>query len=228
MKLLLTLIIAMSFLFSCSKDVNNPLKPVVYSSDTVKICEQVWMIKNLDVDHYRNGDSIPEVRDNATWANITSGAWCYYNNDPAMGAIFGKLYNWYAVNDPRGLAPVGWHVSSSGEWETLALCLGYTGSQAGDEIAGGKLKEAGTAHWEDTDNHVTNESGFTALPGGSRIESGQFNYLKKQAAWWHSNHAWNGTDTITYSSSILSYYNALMYDNITKRCFGMSVRCIKD
>jgi hypothetical protein len=90
---------------------------------TTTICDQTWMVKNLDVDHYRNGDPIPQVTDPAAWAALTTGAWCYYYNDPAIGAIYGKLYNWYAVNDPRGLAPVGWHIPTEPEWITLVNCL---------------------------------------------------------------------------------------------------------
>src|SRR5262245_42075520 len=82
----------------------------------VKIGKQVWKIKNLNVSHYRNGDPIPQVKNNAKWAALTTGAWCWYNNDSANGAVYGKLYNWYAVNDPRGLAPEGWHIPSDGEW----------------------------------------------------------------------------------------------------------------
>ncbi|RYY08664.1 MAG: hypothetical protein EOO04_39670, partial [Chitinophagaceae bacterium] len=84
-----------------------------------KICDQVWTVKNLDVTTYRNGDPIPQVTDPNAWATARTGAWCYYDNDPSNGAIYGKLYNWYAVNDARGLAPAGWHVPSDAEWNTL-------------------------------------------------------------------------------------------------------------
>jgi uncharacterized protein (TIGR02145 family) len=98
--------------------------------DTVVICNQTWMTRNLDVTTYRNGDAIPQITDNTAWANATSGAWCYYNNDPANGAIYGKLYNWYAVNDSRGLAPEGWKIASDDDWKELEMCLGMSQAQA--------------------------------------------------------------------------------------------------
>src|SRR4030095_15485991 len=88
------------------------------------ICDQDWMVKNLDVTTYRNGDIIPEVTDPTVWAALTTGAWCYYENNSTNGTTYGKLYNWYAVNDPRGLAPTGWHVPTDAEWTTLSTCLG--------------------------------------------------------------------------------------------------------
>ena len=101
----------------------------------ITIGNQVWMTRNLDVDLYRNGDSIPEVRDSATWANLTTGAWCYYNNNSDTGKVYGKLYNWYAVNDLRGLAPTGKHVPSVSEWDTLST---YSG---GESIPGRNSKK---------------------------------------------------------------------------------------
>jgi uncharacterized protein (TIGR02145 family) len=104
-KILVLSVIVLSFLFSCSQDNTTNPHSVVY--DSVTIGSQIWMKKNLDVDHYRNGDPIPQITDTIQWARLTTGAWCYNNNDPAIGTIYGKLYNWYAVNDPRGLAPEG-------------------------------------------------------------------------------------------------------------------------
>ena len=100
--------------------------------ETVKIGTQIWMTRNLDIDHYRNGDLIPEVTDQDEWVNLTSGAWCCYDNDPANSEIYGKLYNWFTVNDPRGLAPDGWHIPTDTEWKTLAGFLG------GEAVAGKK------------------------------------------------------------------------------------------
>ena len=127
---------------------------------TIQICNQIWMQKNLAVDHYRNGDPIPQVTDPTEWASLTTGAWCYYNNDPANGSIYGKLYNWFAVNDPRGLAPTGWHIPTddrdiptSSEWQLLSDCLG------GNEIAGGKMKS--TSGW--------NNGGFNNNNNGTII-----------------------------------------------------------
>src|SRR5580765_7574137 len=98
----------------------------------IKIGTQKWMSRNLDVTYYRNGDVIPHVTDPTKWQALTTGAWCWYNNDSANGAVYGKLYNWYAVNDPRGLVPAGWHIPSDAEWNTLSTYLGI--------YAGGKMK----------------------------------------------------------------------------------------
>src|SRR5215831_16247905 len=110
---------------SMSEDVTN------INALSIKIGTQVWMNKNLDITHYRNGDPIPYVQGSAEWAALTTGAWCWFNNDSANGVIYGKLYNWYAVNDPRGLAPAGWHMPSDSEWTKLQTFLG------GDSVAGG-------------------------------------------------------------------------------------------
>jgi uncharacterized protein (TIGR02145 family) len=121
------------------------------------------MQKNLDVTKYRNGDTIPQATTLAeleAYAALHQGCWNYPEFNPANGPIYGKLYNWYAVTDPRGLAPIGYHVPSYNEFETLWTCLG------GASIAGGKMKEAGTTHWLSPNTGATNSSGFTALPTG--------------------------------------------------------------
>jgi uncharacterized protein (TIGR02145 family) len=127
---------------------------------TVTIGTQVWMVENLKTTKYRNGDPIPNVTGNA-WAALTTGAYCWYNNDAATyKATYGALYNWYAVADSRNIAPTGWHVPTDAEWTTLTTFLG------GESVAGGKLKETGTNHWTSPNTGATNETGFTALPGG--------------------------------------------------------------
>ncbi len=184
----------------------------------VTICSQTWKVKNLDVSTYRNGNPIPQVTDPVAWAALTTGAWCYYNNDPAMGAIYGKLYNWYAVNDPRGLAPAGWHIPTDAEWTTLSTCLG------GVTVAGGKMREAGTAHWASPNSGATNSSGFTGLPGGFRSYVGDFTDWPYQGYWWSS----------TSSTSYASWYRNLffnttdIYRNTGEKRDGFSVRCVKD
>jgi len=189
---------------------------------SVKIGTQKWMATNLAVTHYRNGDKIPQVRNQVNWNTLTTGAWCWYNNDSATGAVYGRLYNWYAVNDPRGLAPAGWHVPSGAEWDTLTTHLG------GNAIAGGKLKdtgtiEAGTGLWYAPNIGANNRSGFTALPGGERWHI-SFDALGKRGSWWSS------TDLSTDNASVfgLSYGSRVVYIAPEAKLDGLSVRCIKD
>ena len=127
---------------------------------TTLVGTQRWIKENLNVATYRNGDIIPQVTDPTAWAALTTGAWCYPNNDPANEAIYGKLYNWYAVNDSRGLAPQGWHVATDAELTTLGTNLG------GDNVAEGKMKSTGTSYWARTNTDATNSSVFSGLPGG--------------------------------------------------------------
>jgi len=187
---------------------------------SVTICNQVWSTKNLDVTTYRNGDAIPQVTDSVQWANLTTGAWCYYNNDPAMGIIYGKLYNWYAVNDPRGLAPTGYHVPSDAEWTNLASCLG------GFPYAGEAMKEAGFMHWLDPNSGLvnTNSSGFTALPGGIRDYNGSFGDIGYFGYWWSS------TEDVTPFAKFrqLLYNSGSIYYGSIREATGFSVRCLRD
>ena len=194
---------------------------------SVNICNQVWMAKNLDVSTYRNGDSIPQVTDPAAWASLTTGAWCYYFNDPANGASYGKLYNWYAVSDPRGLAPAGWHVPTHAEWETLIDCLG------GMYVSGGKLKETGTTHWLDPNTAATNETGFTALPGNMRAETGEFRpiiatpYQGVYGFWWTSSE-YIFNSMIHGSLKYIVFAEGSVQDGNDDKACGYSVRCVKD
>jgi len=177
-----------------------------------------WMGKNLDVTTYRNGDVIPQVTDLNKWASLTSGAWCYYNNDPANNAIYGKLYNWYAVNDPRGLAPKGWHIPTDTEWTALTNLLG------GESIAGGKMKTTGTSNWDSPNAGATNEIGFAGLPGGFRYFDGPFSSLGANGHWWSASER----------SSKIAWYRSIYHDGGTLfraenlAGFGFSVRCLRD
>ncbi len=185
---------------------------------SLKPCVTDWANRNLDVEHFRNGDPIPEVRDSATWVNLKTGAWCYYNNDPSLGAIYGKLYNWYAVNDSRGLAPSGWHVSSETDWLKLETCLG------GQLVAGGKMKESDTSHWKSPNKGATNETGFTALPGGYRNKNGQFSNLNIFGDWWSST---DQSPTDAWRRAVKNDFGYIeRYFNFKGN--GLSVRCVKD
>jgi uncharacterized protein (TIGR02145 family) len=137
--------------------------------ESIVIADLEWMQQNLNVEHYRNGDVIPQVSDAGEWGSLTTGAWCYYANDTANGIVYGKLYNWYALKDSRGLAPQGWHISRSDEFSYLTYS--YLG---GLDIAGGKMKEVGISHWNTPNTGATNSSGFTGLPGGYRLADGSF------------------------------------------------------
>ena len=181
---------------------------------SVSIGNQTWASKNLDVTTYQNGETIPQVTDPKEWAKITYGAWCYYNNNP----INGKLYNWYAVNDPRKLAPAGWHIPSDAEWTTLGNNLG------GLAIAGGPLKDNSKFYWHDPNTGATNSSGFQALPGGHRFYDGTFYDQGLSGNFW--------TSTPNSSGGAFCYrmnYNlATLYKGAKFQQEGLSVRCIKD
>jgi uncharacterized protein (TIGR02145 family) len=206
-------VIANNGTFTNSGTFNMPPIP------TITICSQVWMLNNLDADRYRNGDPIPQVTDPSAWAALTTGAWCYYNNDPANEAVYGKLYNWYAVNDPRGLAPAGFHIPTDAEWTTLSTtCLG------GDATAGGAMKETGFTHWQSPNTSATNSSGFTGLPGGYRNSDGTFYVVSNYGYWWSSTES-NPTDAWIRA---LFYTNGFIGRSDYNKTIGFSVRCIKD
>tara|TARA_R110000764_G_scaffold78127_1_gene155887 strand:+ start:1623 stop:2303 length:681 start_codon:yes stop_codon:yes gene_type:complete len=183
----------------------------------VTIGTQTFMGCNLDVDTYRNGDPIPEVQ-TTSWNSLTTGAWCYYANATANGVIYGKLYNWYAVNDSRGLAPVGYHVPTFAEITTLANYLG------GYTVAGGKVKQAGTVLWQ-SPNSATNTSGFTAIPGGYRSQAaGGFNSLLTFAGFWTST---AGASTGAMRWACTNSQGSIGYSAVDEN-IGSSVRLIKD
>lgn len=185
------------------------------------ICGKDWMVKNLDVSNYRNGDLIPEVIDPTVWAGLTTGAWCYYYNNSDNGTTYGKLYNWYAVNDSRGLAPAGWHVPTDAEWTTLENCLDAI-SPTGN--VGGKMKETGTTHWTSPNTGATNSSGFTGLPGGLRYDVGSFFDVGCYGYWWSSteydaSNAWFRDLSCGRGTVGRSFFN---------KQNGFSVRCLRD
>ncbi|MEO6130507.1 MAG: fibrobacter succinogenes major paralogous domain-containing protein [Saprospiraceae bacterium] len=184
---------------------------------SLTIGTQQWMDKNLDVTTYRNGDLITYVTDPTAWAGLTTGAWCYYNNDPSNNGPYGKLYNWYAVNDPRGLAPVGWHVPTDAEFTQLTTELG------GEPVAGGKMKVTGTTLWQTPNTGATNTSGWAGLPGGTRNYDGTFFDVGVFGLWWSASesppYVWN---------RYLSYINAGAYRAGAYKATGYSVRCVRD
>ena len=196
--------------------------------ETVKIGNQVWMAENLNVSHYRNGDSIPQVQDADKWVKLNTGAWCYYKNNNGNDQVYGKLYNWFTVNDTRGLAPEGWHIPTDKEWQELECFLGMSLKDAKKTSwrgsIGGKLKETGTAHWSTPNAGVTNESGFTALAGGYRSVSGGFGGIGHVASFWSSSADYDENAWFRF----LGCSETVVYRNGTNKRFGMSVRCVRD
>jgi uncharacterized protein (TIGR02145 family) len=189
---------------------------------TVTIGTQIWMAENLRTTKYRDGSVIPEVNGALAWSTLTTGAYCNYNNTVATDTIatFGRLYNWYAISDSHNLAPAGWHIPSDVEWSQLTEYLG------GEDVAGGKLKEIGTTHWLVVNTGATNETGFTALPGGSHFYNvyESFYYIGSFGNWWSTTE--NDTASAWYR---IMYCNTIYVarGNISKT-LGFSVRCIKD
>ena len=170
------------------------------------------MAENLNVEHYQNGNSIPEVKDPAEWESLKSGAWCFYNNDPENGKKYGKLYNWYAVNEPRGLAPKGWHIPAKEEFDILKANVNNDGN-ALKELGQGIDIGAGT-----------NNSGFSALLAGLRSFDNSFYFLNYYAYFWSSSESTPANVerlTLGYND------NSIIFHSSTKEC-GFSVRCIKD
>jgi uncharacterized protein (TIGR02145 family) len=186
--------------------------------NTIAINTQVWMKENLKTTKYNDGASIPIVTDPTAWTNLSTHGYCWYNNDlTTYSAIYGALYNWYSVSTGK-LCPTGWHVPTDAEWTELISYLG------GESIAGGKLKESGTAHWVNPNTGAANETGFTALPGGGRNFDGPFLSIGTIGLWWSSttdftDNAWN---------RMMFYDNVNVTRNYTTKRGGFSVRCIKN
>jgi uncharacterized protein (TIGR02145 family) len=193
---------------------------------TVTIGTQVWFRENLKTTKYNDGTSIPLVTDITSWASLSGPAYCWNNNDPAAyKATYGALYNWFALdvltNGNKNVCPTGWHVSSDADWTTLTTFLG------GENIAAGKLKEEGIINWYWPNTSATNESGFTALPGGYRSYNVSYNSQTMVGFWW----------TSTESSSTEGWYRDMNYTNSvvrrgggvgTSKKNGLSIRCVKN
>lgn len=188
----------------------------------VKIGDQVWMNANLRTTRYNDGTEIPNVTIDSVWVNLSSGAFCWQGNDISHKSPYGALYNWYAVNTGK-LCPVGWRVASDQDWFELTLNLG------GDAIAGGKLKAPGTDYWAAPNTGATNETGFTAMPGGSRyvgkvMVNGAF-YGLGTGGRWCSSTEYSSIEVYTVS---ISYNSSLCASFHNDKRFGLSVRCIRD
>lgn len=185
---------------------------------TVQIGTQVWMAENLKVTKFKNGDPIVKIIDDSKWEQISEAGFCFYDNNKQLAKSYGNLYNWHVINDARGICPEGWHVPTKDDWQKLSDYLG------GNEYSGDKMKETGIKFWNAPNKEATNESGFTALPGGGRDEFGKFIIDRYGAHWWSSSE--DGTvDAVV--RSIYYGYASLMEDSYHKNS-GFSIRCLKN
>lgn len=227
---LFVLFTLLALVVGCNKDESvDPVTPDINSLTDidgnvyhiVKIGNQYWTVENLKVTKYRNGDPIPNITDSAQWLAQTAGAYCNYDNNASNAAVYGRLYNWFTVMDPRKVAPPGWHVPTDNEWTTLAIALG------GELTAGGKMKEAGLTHWITPNSGADNSSGFTALPAGYRADG--FALLGYGTTWWSTTEAdsvsaW--APWIMYNSARLGRTSQL--GTGAGKVGGLSVRLVKD
>ncbi len=189
---------------------------------TVTIGNQTWMAENLKTTRYRNGDAITNITDNYQWINANAGAYCWYDNDILNGVIYGALYNYFAVNDSRKIAPAGWHIPSKEEWLTLINFLG------GESVAGGKMKTTGTNYWLSPNEGASNLSGFNALPGGYRQKgTGVFLYKGTNCFFRTSNEELESGYDNSWHIMLLNQ-NANTTTTFAQKTFGFSVRCIQN
>jgi uncharacterized protein (TIGR02145 family) len=185
----------------------------------VRIGRQWWMAENLRTTKYRNGDIISNVTSNTAWGNLSTGAMSWYNNNPsAYKDIYGGLYNWYAVNDTRNIAPPGWHVATDEEWTALTTYLGDPNT------CGGKVKETGFAHWKTPNSGATNVTGFTALPGGYRFLNGTFDEIRGWSVWWCSTSS--SADRAPTRAVFYNYFD--LGRDLSDKRDGFAIRCIKN
>ncbi len=213
--LLLTFAACFLIYTSCRKDDSDQttVKDIdgnVYG--IVKIGDQVWMAENLKTTKFNDGAPIPLTTDETEWMGLTSPGYCWYDNDePSHGDTYGALYNWYTVNTGK-LCPDGWHVPTDAEWTALTDLLG------GESVAGGKLKESGTLHWNSPNTGATDEVGFTALPGGFR--DSQFSQMGNLGYWW--------TSTVGPMRRRLNFEYSNVHRDNSNYFYGFTVRCIKN
>jgi uncharacterized protein (TIGR02145 family) len=198
--------------------------------NAVLIGTQIWMKENLKVTKYSDGSAIPNVTDNTAWLGLTTGAYCWYNNDATNKNIYGGLYNWYAVSGSRNVCPTGWHVPNDAEWKTMEMYLGMSQSEAdiignnrGTHNEGGKIKETGLIHWLSPNTGADNSSGFTGLGAGYRYGYiyGTFYQMNHYGCWW----TFDGFNRIVFSESTVLERNNMGSQYMT---YGFSVRCVKN
>lgn len=232
---------AVIFFVTCSDSGTEPVPEITYDTVTdidgnvyrvLVIGNQEWLAENLKVTRYRNGDPILNVRDNTDWEQTNEGAYCYYDNEHANYLVYGNLYNWFAVTDPRGLAPEGWHVATDEDWNELEIHLGMnvyekekTGYRGESENTGGKLKIKGISLWEAPNTGALNSVYFSALPAGNRLTPGiHFIYLWERTTFW----------TATEDNTDFAFHRTLFHDNgyiyrwQYAKTGGFAVRCVRN
>jgi uncharacterized protein (TIGR02145 family) len=185
---------------------------------TIVIGTQEWTAENLKTSIYRNGDPIATNLSDTDWLNTQIGAWVFYNNDSQYECPYGKLYNWYAVSDPRHVCPTGWHEPTVGEWTILTEYLG------GEAVAGGKMKTIGVDYWLSPNTSALNQSGFSGLPGGLRNGNGAIYNIGVTGNWWSSTLLEPGSAWVNY----MYYQDGNTSNGTTSSQAGFSVRCLKD
>ncbi len=228
LKLFINCVFAVLFIsafLSCKKEDGGPITGSVKDNEgneylTVVIQDQEWISENLRVSKYNNGSSIPHVQNMEEWAKLESGAWCYHSDDD--GKVYGKLYNWYAVNDKRGICPKGWHVPTDKEWNIMI------NEFKGIHLAGGKLKSTATVpddhpRWINPNANATDEIEFSAVPGGIRTPDGEFKFLGSFGAYW-TNSETHGENAWKYG---MSYNDSKIYRHRRDKNYGYSVRCVR-
>ena len=219
MKNIIVIISIILLSIGCRKDELPTVKDIdgnEYHYTTIG--SQMWMVENLRTTRYRNGDSIPDVTDNTEWRNLTSGAFCYYNNDSNNGKTYGLLYNWYVPGDNRNVAPTGWRVATVDDWNTLINYLGGTG------VAGGKLKESGNSHWISANSDASNAFNFSALPSGLRDNHGNYTQQGETTEWWIPKEY----DSIVAWFTQIADGTSIQVSGFGQKNFGLSIRCIRE
>ena len=189
----------------------------------VEIGQQQWMLENLKVSKFSNGDTIEKISNHKDWSKLKSSGWCNYNNSSENDGIYGKLYNWYTISDPRNVCPIGWHVPKDTEWKILSDFIG------GESVAGSKLKTTGnvsdgTGLWQSPNKSTSNETNFSALPGGLRDQYGVYLDVNKDGNWWSSTEL---SSNIALAFNLFYGHN-ILFKNKNSKQNGFSIRCIKD
>ncbi len=205
------LTIAFFFFVSCHSGGEKESNPA-----SVIIGNQEWMTTNLDAVVYANGDSIPFVAEDATWSLLNTGAWSYYGNSSDNGEKYGRLYNWFAVSDPRGLCPKGWRVASNRDWDSLIATL------EGAETSAKHLKL--DLYWAEPKAEITNSSGFSALPAGNRREDGGYNGISLSAPFWTSTEA----DSVNAVARFIHTAHSRVGKKTGDKRNGLACRCVRD